>query len=77
MNETIEMNAGTLSACVQIIDLAAGKGVFVGGDLTAVGAVRAELVEAINANAAANGAEPTVSANDEVVEDAEASVDGE
>ena len=62
---TVEINPGVLHACVQIIDLAAGKGVFVGGDLTAVGAIRAQLVEVVNANAAAHGNVPPLSANDE------------
>jgi hypothetical protein len=34
-----------LSAVVQIIDMSAAKGVFVGNDLTTVGTVRQELVD--------------------------------
>ena len=37
-----------LSAVVQIIDMSAAKGVFVGTDLTTVGTVRQELVDLLN-----------------------------
>jgi hypothetical protein len=36
-----------LSAVVQIIDMSAAKGVFVGNDLSTVGTVRQELVDLI------------------------------
>jgi hypothetical protein len=44
-NNTIELQANVVVALVQIIDLGAKKGAFVGNDLSTVGEVRSMLVE--------------------------------
>jgi len=39
-----EVNVNLLSAMVQVIDVASSKGAFVGGDITAAGQIREQLV---------------------------------
>jgi len=46
----VEVRPEVVAAVLQVIDLAAKKGVFVGDDLTVVGQVRGELVNAVNAS---------------------------
>jgi hypothetical protein len=43
----VEVRPEIIGAVIQIIDLAASKGSFSGNDLSTVGAVRAELVDAV------------------------------
>lgn len=43
----VEINPVIVNAMIQIIDVAASKGTFVGADITNVGRVREELVAAI------------------------------
>ena len=66
----VQLNPNTVGAMIQIIDVAASKGVFSGVDITSVGQIRSELVEVLRPlqEEAAAQAE---------AEEVEASVDGE
>ena len=46
----VNLRTEIVSALIQIIDLAASKGVFSGNDLTTVGTIRSELVQTLKEN---------------------------